>query len=52
MSDKNVKLFLLFAGFYFISKDVSALVVFSRRQQKPIKDSKEETNLPPLRKIS
>jgi len=33
MSDRNVKLFILFAGFYFISKDISAVVVYSRKQR-------------------
>lgn len=33
MNDKNVKLFLLFAGFYFVSKDVSAAVVLYNRKK-------------------
>ena len=34
MNDKHVKLFLLFAGFYFVSKDVSAaIVLYNRKKQ-------------------
>lgn len=33
MNDRNVKLFLLFAGFYFVSKDVSAAIVLYNRKK-------------------
>ena len=34
MSDRNVKIFLLLTGFYFISKDVGALVLYNRKYSK------------------
>jgi len=33
MSDRNVKFFLAIAGLYFITKDVGAVVLYSRRRR-------------------
>jgi len=32
MTDRNVKFFLMIAGLYFVTKDVGALVLYSRRK--------------------
>jgi len=45
MSDRNVKLFIFLAGLYFVSKDVGAIVLFSRRNNKNENQSNESEKL-------
>jgi len=48
MSERNVKLFLAIAGLYFITKDVGAVVLYSRRRggvaEKNVSESTKREN--------
>ena len=42
MSDRNVKLFIFLAGLYFVSKDVGAIVLYSRKSNNENKSNDTE----------
>ena len=46
MSDRGVKIFLTVVGLYFITKDVGAVVMYSKRKTRDV-ESKKVTNVMP-----